>query len=159
MFVCAPPSLQLVAPLLRLPSFSSAPTLIRSLSACCRLPAPFPRHVLHPVLRTRRRHKNLFHHHTGAGGLISRISSCSTLQMAHSLFGDVRSVSARTNRTFLFQVRCLASEVPAYLYPLALRSVVSVRRYPRLQPPRVINLPELHRRKKNQQRWWGMRAR
>ncbi|KAI9433353.1 hypothetical protein H4582DRAFT_1004728 [Lactarius indigo] len=50
--------------------------------------------------------------------------------MALSLFGDVRSVSARTNRTFLFQVRCLASEVPAYLCPLALRSVVSVRRCP-----------------------------
>ena len=158
-FVYALPSLQLVAPLLRLPSFSSAPMTIRSPSDCCRLPVQFPRQVRHPVLRTRHRHKNLFHHRLGTGDLISRISSCSTRQMAHSLFGDVRSVSARMNRTFLFRMRCLVSEVPVYLYPLVLRSVVSVRRRPRLQLPRATSLPELRRRKISPQRWWGMRAR
>jgi hypothetical protein len=151
----APPSLQLVAPLLRLPSYSSDPTLIHSPSDCFRLPAPFPRPVLRPALRTRHHRKSLFHPHTGAGDLISKISSCSTPRTAHFLSGDVRSASARTSRTFLSQVQCLVSEAPAYLYLLDLRSVVSARRNLRLQPPRA---PERRRRKTSRQRWWGMRA-
>lgn len=61
-FVYALLSLQQVAPRLRLSSFSSNPTLIRSPSDCCHLPASFLRRALHPVLCTHRHHRNLSHH-------------------------------------------------------------------------------------------------
>jgi hypothetical protein len=128
--------LQLVDP------FLSAFVSIRSNahSTPNRLPALFPRQVLHLVLRVR--------HPLSPPNWRKRsdLLDILILKAADGSLGDSRLTSACTIKAFLFQVRGLILEGPAYLYSSpSVRT--SVRRYLRLQPLRP---PELRRRKTNQ---------